>query len=157
MQTEDVVEIRIHQADLSVFVRMGEPKESAKEALELIDKLRESLGPNIILEQLSLMLSGTIDSVELRGCEKVEIAGSETTSGVASPRRTDSGAYVPTSLPWAKGRALAELDPSLLRYAVDFGHAGGDTQAILEYLTTIGYGGSMSLPEVSFEDDDIPF
>lgn len=155
---QDVVEVRVRQANLSIFVRMNEePKESVKEALDLIAKLKEELGPNIILEQLSLMLNGTIDSVELRGCEAVEIVQGSTSSSLSSAaQRASLGGYVP-SLHWAKGKSLAELDPSLLRYAIDFDQAGGDAPAILDYLVAIGYGGSTALPEVDYEDDDIPF
>lgn len=146
---DELVEIKLQQVDLSVWVRMAPEKAGPHilEALKLLDELKKSFGPNNILEQLGVLLSGKVESVEIRNCAEVAVD------------RAELGEYIPKSLSWARGKRLAELDPSLLQYAVDMGEVGVDTEAIVRYLKSIDYSRLVSNSSDNFglDDDEIPF
>lgn len=146
---QEKIEIRISKADLSIWVTV-DPEiihSDAKETLKMLHQLKDAFGPHQILEQLAVLLGGKIHSVDFLGADKVEYRKEE-----------EVREYRLRYIHWAKGKSLAEVDPKLLRYAVDMGLAGVDSEAIMVYLNRIGYQPTISDDQFNdYDDDEIPF
>lgn len=143
---EELVEVRIVGAGCSIWVKLpkGEVSADAKETLKMIREVENTLGPSEILDNLSLVLGGSIQRIDLVEAESIKFITGEA-----------AGEYRLQGLEWARGKTLAEVDPKLLRYAVDMGEAAVDKVEILAYLERIKY--KPTFDDNNFEDDEIPF
>ncbi len=157
-KNSELTVVEISNVNLRVHIRKDPEKcgPHIKEALEIIERIKTEMGPSLILEQLGLVLAGSIESVEILG-------KGPATGPTALVPNLELGNYV---LPFApfRGKTLSECDLNGLKYLVQMSHTldmtPDDRNAIEQWIrqqdaNPIDRMGTQQT--VSFDDDDIPF
>lgn len=161
----ELIPVIIENVSLRVDLRVDslEEKDKLAKQFELVNQLRDKFGEDVLLEQLSTLLPGTIEKVTIKGGERVSPeALSQTTEKPAQQKKklSQAASHVMTS-PRFKGHMVCNVDPALLWYALDISpedFSAEDYQMASAYRIEYQTQQVLSQPPiVSFDDDDIPF